>query len=258
MDIHEKRQLELASQVARVRARARPWRSIIALVLALAAAIISWLFKRDSSSFGTLTSEIVSYSTAGGFCVLAVMAMLGLSGKTRDALQPVTGASHAAVVRYSLVLLGSVTILVITLDLLGVPIGQLVVGGALTTILIGIAAQQSLANVFAGIVLLLSRPFSVGDQIHLRSGPLGGILEGTVVEVGITYVRLDTADGILNLPNASVLAAGVGPIRPAPPPGGSMPPAAGGITSPPDGGTTPPSAGGSAPSSAGGSAPPPA
>ena len=98
-----------------------------------------------------------------------------------------------------------------------VPIGQLLVGGAVTTILLGIAAQQSLSNVFAGLVLLLSRPFVVGDYIRLKSGALGGVTDGLVAEIGITYLRLDTEDGTLHLPNSQVLAAAVGPIaRPRP------------------------------------------
>ena len=47
----------------------------------------------------------------------------------------------------------------------------------------------------AGLVLLLSRPFSVGEAIQLRSGAMGGLIEGTVTEIGITYLRLDSADG---------------------------------------------------------------
>ena len=89
--------------------------------------------------------------------------------------------------------------------------------------LIGIAAQQSLSNVFAGMVLLLSRPFRVGDPIQLRAGALGGQLQGVVTEIGITYIRLDTGDTVMSVPNSQVLAAAVGPIprhadKPAPPP----------------------------------------
>jgi hypothetical protein len=107
------------------------------------------------------------------------------------------------------VLAGLILTLIVTLALFKVPVTQLIVGGALTTILIGIAAQQSLSNVFAGIVLLLSRPFIVGDDIRLRSGAMGGLLEGTVTEIGITYLRLDTADGQMSLPNSQVLAAAI-------------------------------------------------
>ena len=82
-------------------------------------------------------------------------------------------------------------------------------GGALATIIITIAGQQSLSNIFAGMVLLLSRPFMVGDKIWLRSGALGGQLEGTVTEIGITYLQLDTITGLMSLPNSQVLAAAV-------------------------------------------------
>ncbi len=126
------------------------------------------------------------------FCVFASAATIGLSGKARDVLEPVVGASHAAVVRYALVLIGAATTLVVTLVLFGVPVGQLLLGGALTSVFVGIAAQQALSNVFAGLVLLLARPFKVGDSIRLRAGALSGEIGGTVSEIGITYLRLST------------------------------------------------------------------
>jgi hypothetical protein len=54
-------------------------------------------------------------------------------------------------IRYLLLLIGILATLVFTLRLLKIPIGQLVLGGAITGILIGIAAQQPKANLFAGI-----------------------------------------------------------------------------------------------------------
>jgi small-conductance mechanosensitive channel len=80
------------------------------------------------------------------------------------------------------------------------------------------AGQQSLSNIFAGLVLLLSRPFQVGDVILLRSGALSGQLKGTVTEIGITYLRLDTGNNVISLPNSQVLAAAVSRQPPAAPP----------------------------------------
>ncbi|MBO0813981.1 MAG: mechanosensitive ion channel [Actinobacteria bacterium] len=220
MDLNEQRQLEVARQMAKVKDRARPWRAIIALVLAVAAGIVSSAAGRDFDSWtghGHVASKIVAACTAAAFCLFAIVGILALAGRTRQALQPVTGSAHAAVIRYAIVLTGLILTLIFTLALFKVPVSQLILGGALTTILIGIAAQQSLSNVFAGIVLLLSRPFIVGDTIELRSGAMGGPLEGTVTEIGITYLRLDTADGPMSLPNAQVLAAAV--HHPAGPPG---------------------------------------
>jgi small-conductance mechanosensitive channel len=75
-------------------------------------------------------------------------------------------------------------------------------------------------------VLLLARPVNVGDLVSIRSGALGGELCGTVAEIGITYVRLDTLDGPLHLPNSQVLAAAaVQTQQPATPRGNSPHPA---------------------------------
>jgi small-conductance mechanosensitive channel len=91
-------------------------------------------------------------------------------------------------------------------------------------VFVGIAAQQALSNVFAGMVLLLARPFRVGDAIRLRAGALGGggELDGTVTEIGITYVRLDTGASIMAVPNSQVLNAVVGP-KPQPHPPAAVP-----------------------------------
>ena len=69
-------------------------------------------------------------------------------------------------------IVGAFTTLLLTLVLFGVPVSQLVLGGALTTVFVSIAAQQALGNVFAGLVLMLARPFKVGDDIRLRAGAL--------------------------------------------------------------------------------------
>jgi hypothetical protein len=206
--------------VAKVRAKTRPWKAIIALALAIAAAATSatahshftHFFSSDSST--QVASQVIAAVAAVAFCVFASAATIGLSGKAREVLQPVIGTSHAAVVRYAIVLIGAVITLVVTLVLFDVPVGQLLLGGALTSVFVGIAAQQALSNVFAGLVLLLARPFKVGDSIRLRAGALSGEIGGTVSEVGITYVRLATVDGMVSVPNSQVLNAVVGPLPP--------------------------------------------
>jgi len=218
----------MAEHVAKVRARARPWRSIMALVLAVVAAGASWWAtdhgKQALTLAGHPADKLLNVGCAIAFCLFA------LSGKAREALEPGIGSAHAAVVRYAIVLAGGVVSLLITLDLVRVQVGNLILGGAFTAVLLGIAAQQSLGNLFAGIVLLLARPFAVGDSVRMRAGVLSGQIEGIVADIGITYVRLDTDEGKLNVPNSVVLAAAVGPLRrsqsegTAPP--GAVPPGA--------------------------------
>lgn len=220
-DRQDQSPLDLANHVAAtVKEHVRPWRAIIALVLAIGAAAVSsgagHSVQGALFAYGYVTASIIAVSTAAGFTLFAVVAVVGLAAKSREVFEPRTGSAHAAVIRYTVMLVGGIATLLVTLALFRVPVGQLIVGGALTTIIIGIAAQQSLGNVFAGIVLLLSRPFTVGDAVLLRSGALGGVLEGTVTEIGIMYVRLRTETGPLHLPNSQVLAAGVGHSQPGP------------------------------------------
>jgi small-conductance mechanosensitive channel len=63
-------------------------------------------------------------------------------------------------------------------------------------------------------MIQFAQPFRVGDQVRIRSGALAGTIEGTVTEFSITYVRLETEDGRILLPNSQVLAAAVSPLVP--------------------------------------------
>jgi small-conductance mechanosensitive channel len=206
----------MATQVAKVRARARPWRSIIALALALAS-LAAAETGAHALNIDTTTARLLKVTGAIAFFLFGVAASYGLSGQVRNLAEPHIGAAHAGVVRYALALAGVFTVLVVALNVSSLPVGQLLLGGAVTGVLLGIAAQQSLANLFAGLVLLFARPFRVGDRVRFRAGALGGSLEGTVTDISITYVRLETADGVVFVPNSQALAATVGPLPPPAP-----------------------------------------
>jgi small-conductance mechanosensitive channel len=214
---------QVAEKMAKVRRHARPWRSIFAALVAVSAMAGSVL-AREAAEKATdrLPLQLLSAGFAAAFFVFAFSSTLGLAARARHLLLPRIGNAHATMVRLLCVLVGGLATLVLTLQLFQLPVGQLVLGGALTGVLVGIAAQQTLANLFAGIILLLSRPFVVGDDVRLWSGPLGGTFDGTVLEIGLTYVRLEATKGELRLPNAQVLSSAVGPagvdvlMKPAP------------------------------------------
>jgi hypothetical protein len=271
VDLQERHQLDLARlQVAKakVKARTRPWRYIFAIVLAVVAAAVSVeahsaLAGKSQSvlaPLGKSGNTALSYGAAVAFCLLAGAGTIGLGNMVREVLERTVGSAHAAVVRFAVIVAGGLLTIVITLELLDIEITQLLLGGALTGVLVGIAAQQSLANIFAGIVLLMARPFRVGDQVGIRSGALSGLLEGTVTEISITYVSLLTANGPVHVPNSQVLAAAVGPAGAIPSPAGSPAPPSGagaspagqtaspaGAGAPPTGQTEPPAGAGASP-----------
>jgi len=79
----------------------------------------------------------------------------------------------------------------------------------------GFAAQQSLANLFAGVLIIADAPYQIGDMLQLESGD-----RGEVVEIGIRSTRLLTTDGVeIIVPNSIMANTKVvnetgGPIRP--------------------------------------------
>jgi len=250
VDLQER--LRLDTSVAKVRAKARPWRYIFALILAIAGAVAAeisgvkgWGAALNCSS-GTCLSEAARLAYISGalaFLVFGLAAAVGLSGMVRKTSQPLIGQAHAGVLRYVLVLVGIFAVLTFSLAIARIDVKQLLVSGAVAGVLLGIAAQQSLANLFAGLVLLFARPFRVGDHIRFRAGALSGTIEGIVTDVSLTYVRLETEDGRVLLPNSQALAAAVLhvpdelPADPADalPPGVPAPPPSGGPASPPAG-----------------------
>ena len=59
-----------------------------------------------------------------------------------------------------------------------------------TAVVFGLAAQQTLGNLIAGMVLLSARPFRVGERVRLQAGAVGGSVEGIVSSLGLLYTTL--------------------------------------------------------------------
>jgi small-conductance mechanosensitive channel len=188
-----------------------------------------------------LHTRVVAYGLAAGFLVLGVAATRSAASELSRVSAARAGPAAATLLRVVTLLVGYLVVLLVGLDLFAIPSGHLLVGGAVTGVILGIAAQQTLGNIFAGIVLLFAQPFLPGERIQVRSGALGGITQGTVTAVGLLYTTLATDDGVLNLPNSGLLAAAVGPLPardatvndddppfpstpPGPPPGPPAPP----------------------------------
>ena len=242
-----------------MRAKARPWRYIFALILAIAGAVSAevsgasgWGAALSGQYKSTVDQRTLYLGEAArlayilgalAFLVFGLAAAVGLSGMVRKTSQPLIGQAHAGVLRYVLVLVGIFAVLTFSLAIAHIDVKQLLVSGAVAGVLLGIAAQQSLANLFAGLVLLFARPFRVGDHVRFRAGALSGTIEGIVTDVSLTYVRLESEDGRVLLPNSQALAAAVLhvpdelPADPAdtPLPGIPAPPPAGAPASPPTG-----------------------
>jgi small-conductance mechanosensitive channel len=99
------------------------------------------------------------------------------------------------------------------LAILQVPLTTLAFGGSITAIVLGLAAQQTLGNLFAGMVLLSARPFRVGMRVRLQAGQLGGPIDGVVSSLGLLYTQFARGQDVVLIPNTVVLASVVVPVR---------------------------------------------
>jgi small conductance mechanosensitive channel len=124
-------------------------------------------------------------------------------------MDPGTAGTFGFVIRLLTI---AVTVL-LALGIAGVNSGSLIAGGAFTAVVLGLAAQQTLGNLFAGLVLITARPFRVGERIRLQAGALGGVLEGVVSSLGLLYTTLARGEDRIMIPNTGVLAAVVVPVR---------------------------------------------
>jgi small-conductance mechanosensitive channel len=117
------------------------------------------------------------------------------------------GVGRASTIRFILRIAGYAIILLGFLSLIHIPIAKLLFGGAVIGVILGVAAQQSLANFFASIVIIIDRPFIVGQDVAIVSGALGGTYTGTVADITFSHTRLRLEDGSsVNLPNATLLS----------------------------------------------------
>ena len=104
-------------------------------------------------------------------------------------------------------------VILVVLGVAGVNATSIVAGSAFTAIILGLAAQQTLGNLFAGMVLLSARPFRVGERVRIQAGALGGTLEGVVGSLGLLYTTLVRGEDRIMVPNNGVLAAVIVPVR---------------------------------------------
>src|SRR3954468_15959944 len=124
-------------------------------------------------------------------------------------MDPATAGTVGFVVR----LVTMATTLMIALRIAGLRPRELAVGGAFTAVIVGLAAQQTLGNLFAGMVLLSARPFKVGDRVRFQAGALAGNVEGTVSSLGLLYTVLSDGEDEIMVPNNVVLNVAVVPLR---------------------------------------------
>jgi small-conductance mechanosensitive channel len=197
----------------RVVKRAR--REAAVIVALITAVLVAYAYRADllsKSALKTLQTPLQ---------IVAVLALVALGwalardiGKAAGPtfmrrMDPATAGTFGFLTRLVTI---AITALV-ALEIAGIQPQTLAVGGAFTAVVLGLAAQQTLGNVIAGMVLLSARPFRVGERVRLQAGAVGGTVEGIVSSLGLLYTTLARGADRIMIPNSVVLSAVVVPLR---------------------------------------------
>ncbi|HTA32367.1 MAG TPA: mechanosensitive ion channel family protein [Solirubrobacteraceae bacterium] len=183
------------------------------------------IYDNRVSLFGTRTSQHAPLRLEPGLetplRVVTVVALVilgwaiardigrGLGPPLFRRLDPATAGTVGFLIR--LVAIGLA--LLVALRIAGFEARELALGTAFTAVIFGLAAQQTLGNLIAGLVLLSARPFRVGERVRLQGGPLAGQLEGTVSALGLLYTTFASGEDAILVPNSVVLNVAVMPLN---------------------------------------------
>ena len=75
----------------------------------------------------------------------------------------------------------------------------LLAGGGIVAVIVGLASQEAASSAVSGMMILMSKPFKVGDYILVNN------LEGTVRLISMFYTTIETVDNkIIQLPNGNL------------------------------------------------------
>jgi small-conductance mechanosensitive channel len=207
---HSWEEVGLSRQIGEQSAR-RARRQAAILLPALAGILVVYSYRQDI--FGSDFDFVVRVITVIALVILGWAFARDVGRAVGPAMFRRMDPATAGTVGFLLRLVTIGIALLVALNVAGLDPTTLALGGAVTAVVLGLAAQQTLGNVFAGTVLLSARPFRVGDRVRLKGGPVAGQVEGVVSSLGLLYLTLASGDDSIMVPNSVVLSMAVIPLR---------------------------------------------
>ena len=96
--------------------------------------------------------------------------------------------------KITLIIFGFVT----ALGTLGINVSALVAGLGLTGFALGFALKDTISNLLSGVLILLYRPFEIGNRIKVSG------YEGIVISIDLRYTELDSEGNKVLIPNSKL------------------------------------------------------
>lgn len=203
-------------------------RQIIALVITtIISAIVIGLGVFTLAAFKIIPANFTLYFYAtiwfGGVLLVTYL----LSSLIKYRFSRIIGESNASSVSFVTKLLGYILSFVGFFILIKVSIGAALAAGGFAGIVLGLASQTVLSNIFGGIMLLTSRPYKIGDRITVSTWQYGLLAPtyppkffsndflipgytGEVIDISLLYTTIHTDDNVpLKIPNSIMVQAAI-------------------------------------------------
>ncbi|WP_236747356.1 mechanosensitive ion channel family protein [Acidilobus sp. 7A] len=156
---------------------------------------------------------------------ISVTQLIAMAIKSR--LSSTVGSANASSVAFIVRLSGYVIAFVVFLAIIRVGVTEALAAGGFTGLVVGLASQFVLSNIFGGIVIILTRPFRVGDRITFSTWQYGLIVPsyppkffstdylvpgytGVVEEINLMYTVILSDDNVpIKVPNSVMAQAAI-------------------------------------------------
>ncbi len=125
------------------------------------------------------------------FIAKAIIRIFDIAGLKKDILPLIEMITKITIIAISILII---------LSIWKIDIAPIIASAGIASIIIALAAKDTIANFLGGISVFLDKPFKIGDYIELDKGQ-----RGEVVEIGVRSTRIKTRDDVLiSIPNSII------------------------------------------------------
>jgi small-conductance mechanosensitive channel len=193
---------------------------VLSGLLAVGLCVLLYEFNAQFFASRGVTHPFFLAIEAGAVCLVAYVVAQSLTSASNAILERRGISSRSHAVRLFFNILVAIAAILVIFSLAGVSAESLFLGSAFAGIIVGLAAQTVLANVFAGLLIVLADPYRPGDRVSFVTVSYGALApsyphemmypgySGTIRDVGLIYtvIELD-GGGLAKFPNGIALTA---------------------------------------------------
>jgi len=156
-------------------------------------------FLLDPSILHKLISALLIFVV----CLVVIRVLTAATGKLLSRSKKIDGTLQGFVQSAVKILLWVIAVILVA-NALGVNTSSLVALVSVVGLALSLSVQNILSNLFSGLTLLVTKPFSAGDYVEVAGKA------GIIKTVGLFYTQLDTLDNVaISIPNSDVTSSAV-------------------------------------------------